>query len=150
MTNENSDNTRTIQKKALPKISIIISIALGIAVLISYNTVKGIFSSTLFRYAIYEIYSHFYIAIIDLLLIILITLILRKSRFLFLLINLTGIFSILGFYYISVLSYNSGLLGPLIFHFAYTAGFIFIVGLIWMGLYIYFKFAKKNGSINFE
>ena len=112
--------------------------------------IKAMVNPNIAPYGLDDILSHFYILIIDILLMVLIFLIIRKSNFLFKMINMSSMFALIGFYYISAVSYNSGILGPIIFQFTYTILFIFIIGLIWKVLYLYFKIAKNKGWIDFK
>lgn len=140
--------------KKLPKISLLICAILLIGAIwsmIYFEVIQQIIYmiNSPYSQSIDRILSYPYILILDLLLLGLAALIIARNRYLFMLLNITGIFALVGFYLIGVGNYESWIT-PLIEHFTTIVIFSTIVILVWLGLYFYFNFAKKKGVIDFK
>lgn len=66
-----------------------------------------------------------------------------------LIIHLTGIIALLGYYYIEMIYLNSSLLGPILFNTLYNITVLIIIIVIWLALYFYFsKQIKTKKNLN--
>ncbi len=130
--------------KGLSKISLLICGVLGIGAIASIYNITGIFSPLFFTKELSSIFSTFWVLILGILFIILIILIMKKSKYILPLIHITGAFTLLGYYIIETIYYNSGPLGLFIFNLKYSIGFFLIVIILWIGLGVYFAKQKKK------